>query len=545
MTAIKANGITIEYEEIGPPDAPAILLIMGLGMQLIAWPQPFCEGLAARGFRVVRFDNRDAGLSTRMPPVGALASTAMMARAFLGLPVRSPYTLDDMARDTVGLMDALGIGQAHVVGASMGGMIAQIVAIEHPERVKSLTSIMSTSGDRALPGPKGNVRRALLRPRPRNEVAAVDRTMEMLRLIGGGHYPLTEAELRARVERSVGALPEKPLTAGLPVSVRPPGNAQLNNQVLFTLSRVPTDIAEPLPRLAAAQTAGQEAKNLFADMRDLVTTDVSILGAPLFVMGLTRLWAGVRGANYLSPAFNVAISNVPGPRQTMYCVGAPATHYFPVSIPYHGCALNITVQSYLDQLDFGLVACSETVPDTQRIADFLVEDFAAMCKANAQLSEPGAVGAISVERRTATSGVADKRSANPDAPKVETGSALSRNIEALGATTEALLRQLDGARSPAVAGTGARGLKPTPNARKVASVRLTPKRTARKAATSLSTLVSRAILRSPPPAGGRAGSGDGAREDAPTALGTKAVAGERRRATSRPRTYPRSCVAAA
>ncbi|MGO9417887.1 alpha/beta fold hydrolase [Roseiarcus sp.] len=203
MTAIKANGITIEYEEIGPPDAPVILLIMGLGMQLIAWPQPFCEGLAARGFRVVRFDNRDAGLSTRMPPVGALASTAMMARAFLGLPVRSPYTLDDMARDTVGLMDALGIGQAHVVGASMGGMIAQIVAIEHPERVKSLTSIMSTSGDRALPGPKGNVRRALLRPRPRNEVAAVNRTMEMLRLIGGGHYPLTEAELRARVERSV------------------------------------------------------------------------------------------------------------------------------------------------------------------------------------------------------------------------------------------------------------------------------------------------------------------------------------------------------
>ena len=282
-----------------------------------------------------------------------------------------------------------------------------------------------------------------------------------------------------------GALPEKPLTAGLPVSVRPPGNAQLNNQVLFTLSRLPTDIAEPLPRLAAAQTAGQEAKNLFADMRDLVTTDVSILGAPLFVIGLTRLWAGARAANYLSPAFNVAISNVPGPRQTMYCVGAPATHYFPVSIPYHGCALNITVQSYLDQLDFGLVACSETVPDTQRIADFLIEDFAAMRKANAQLSEPGAVGAISVERRTA---VAHKRadpaevSVNPEASKVETVSALTRNIEALSATTEALLRQLDRARSPAVAGTDTRGSSPKPRARKVASVPLTPKRTARRSA---------------------------------------------------------------
>ena len=190
-----------------------------------------------------------------------------------------------------------------------------------------------------------------------------------------------------------GALPERPLRAGLPVSVRPPGNAQLNNQVFFTLSRLPTDVAEPLARLAAAQTAGQEAKNLFADMRDLVTTDISILGAPLVAMGLTRLWAGARAANYLSPFFNVAISNVPGPRQAMYCVGAPATHYFPVSIPYHGCALNITVQSYLDQLDFGLVACSETVPDAQRIADFIVEDFAAMRDADASLGRLEAVEA--------------------------------------------------------------------------------------------------------------------------------------------------------
>ena len=203
MTAIKANGITIEYEEMGPPDAPVILLVMGLGMQLIAWPEPFCGGLAARGFRVVRFDNRDAGLSTRMPSAGSLATSAMMARAFLGLPVRPPYTLNDMARDTVGLMDALGIDHAHVVGASMGGMIAQIVAIEHPERVKSLTSIMSTSGDRALPGPKGKVLRALLRPRPRDKALAVRRYMEMFRLIGGAGYPPTEAELRARVERAV------------------------------------------------------------------------------------------------------------------------------------------------------------------------------------------------------------------------------------------------------------------------------------------------------------------------------------------------------
>jgi proline iminopeptidase len=203
MTAIKGNGITIEYEEAGPPGAPIILLIMGLGMQLIAWPESFCEGLVARGFRIVRFDNRDAGLSTRMPSVGRIASTEMMARAFLGLPVRPPYTLDDMARDTVGLMDSIGIAQAHLVGVSMGAMIAQIVAIEHPKRVTSLTSIMSTSGDRSLPGPDGDVRRALLRPRPSDKAMAVDHAMELFRLIGGGRYPPPEAELRARVERAV------------------------------------------------------------------------------------------------------------------------------------------------------------------------------------------------------------------------------------------------------------------------------------------------------------------------------------------------------
>ncbi len=194
------------------------------------------------------------------------------------------------------------------------------------------------------------------------------------------------------------ALPEKPLTAGVPASLRPPGNAQLNNQVVFTLSRLPTDVAEPLPRLAAAQAASQEAKNLFTDMRDLVPAGISIFGAPLVVTGLARLWGRARASNYLWPFFNTVISNVPGPRQTMYCAGAPATHYFPVSIPYHGCALNITVQSYLDQLDFGIIACRQTVPDAQRIADFIVEDFAAMRKADADLSRPKAIEMIAVAR---------------------------------------------------------------------------------------------------------------------------------------------------
>ena len=203
MTAVRANGIDIEYAETGRRDAPVVLLIMGLGMQLVAWPESLCEGLAARGFRVVRFDNRDIGLSTRMPSAGSLATAAMMARAFFHLPVRPPYTLGDMARDTVGLMDALGIDRAHVVGASMGGMIAQIVAIERSERVKSLTSIMSTSGDPALPGPAPKVLRALLRPRSRDKEIAVRRGMELFRLIAGSRYRPSEAELRAKLEGAV------------------------------------------------------------------------------------------------------------------------------------------------------------------------------------------------------------------------------------------------------------------------------------------------------------------------------------------------------
>ena len=200
MTAVRANGISIEYAETGPRNAPIILLIMGLGMQLVAWPDSLCDGLAAKGFRVIRFDNRDVGLSTRMPRGRRLKTVALMARAYLRLPVRPPYTLNDMAKDTVGLMDALAIDTAHVVGVSMGGMIAQIVVINNPERVRSLTSIMSSP---ARPTPRPNVLRAMLRPRPHSREGAIRRMTEFFRLIAGSAYPPTDAELRARVEKSV------------------------------------------------------------------------------------------------------------------------------------------------------------------------------------------------------------------------------------------------------------------------------------------------------------------------------------------------------
>jgi len=198
VTSVGANGIAIEYEAFGRPDAPAILLVMGLGMQLVAWPDSLCEGLVARGFRVVRFDNRDVGLSTRAPPSRGM--TAKLARAFFKLPVRPPYTLGDMARDTVGLMDALAIGAAHIVGASMGGMIAQIVAAEHPGRTRSLTSIMSSP---VAVRPRPKVLRALLRPRPRDPEAAVRQMVEFFKLVGGSDYPASDAELKAKIERSV------------------------------------------------------------------------------------------------------------------------------------------------------------------------------------------------------------------------------------------------------------------------------------------------------------------------------------------------------
>lgn len=205
MTAARCNGITIEYEAIGDSAAPAILLIMGLGMQLVAWPEPFCRDLAARGFRLIRFDNRDCGLSARIttrrkPRLGLAA-----AMAWLGLALRAPYTLNDMAADAVGLLDALGVARAHVVGASLGGMVAQLVAARHPGRVLSLTSIMSSSGNRRAGRPKPAALRALLsRPPDGRDVAAVvDHLLRVFGIIGSPAYPPAGPGLRRRVEAAV------------------------------------------------------------------------------------------------------------------------------------------------------------------------------------------------------------------------------------------------------------------------------------------------------------------------------------------------------
>lgn len=194
MPKIQANGIEIEHETFGSPSDPAILLIMGLGMQLIAWPEPFCSDLASRGFHVIRYDNRDTGFSTKFDGRKAPSMLSMLVRSALRLPIRVPYTLKDMADDAVGLLDAMGIEEAHIVGASMGGMIAQNLAAAYPERVRTLTSIMSTSGHRSLPGADPLVTRHILRARPTNanREAVIAHNMRTIEMIGSPAYPVDE-----------------------------------------------------------------------------------------------------------------------------------------------------------------------------------------------------------------------------------------------------------------------------------------------------------------------------------------------------------------
>lgn len=159
MPNIRANNIDIYYEENGPADGPVILLVMGLGAQMIAWPDEFIDGLVAKGHRVIHYDNRDVGLSQRMEGAKTPNLAWTMLKARFGLPVRVPYTLTDMAADGIGLLDTLGIKKAHVAGASMGGMIVQLMAANHRERLLSMTSIMSSSGKPGLPGARADIQK--------------------------------------------------------------------------------------------------------------------------------------------------------------------------------------------------------------------------------------------------------------------------------------------------------------------------------------------------------------------------------------------------
>ena len=192
-----ADGIELCYQEMGDPDGEPLVLIMGLATKMIAWDDEFCAMLAERGFRVVRFDNRDIGRSTRFRSAGVPNVLDLVVGR--GTPA---YRLRDMAADTAGLMDHLGIDSAHLVGASMGGMIAQCVAIGHPERVRSLTSVMSTTGSRRVGHPSYRTFGLLLGKRPREREAAIERVVNTFRTIGSPGYPFEEERIRELAARS-------------------------------------------------------------------------------------------------------------------------------------------------------------------------------------------------------------------------------------------------------------------------------------------------------------------------------------------------------
>lgn len=205
MPNVTANGTLIEYESFGDPAHPPVLLIMGLGLNLLAWPEALVRHLVEGGHRVILFDNRDAGLSQSFDHLGVPNVVWMYLRHKLGLPVTPVYTLDDMAGDAVGLLDALAIPRAHVVGASMGGMIAQNLTAKYPGRVASLTSIMSTTGNRKVMKPRLRALKVLLAPpAPRNRLdLAAKRLAFLMRTIGSTTHPPDAHELLALCERHV------------------------------------------------------------------------------------------------------------------------------------------------------------------------------------------------------------------------------------------------------------------------------------------------------------------------------------------------------
>jgi pimeloyl-ACP methyl ester carboxylesterase len=201
---VSANGIAIEVDDQGPAGADPILLIMGLGMQLTGWPDELVQLLISRGFRVIRMDNRDAGLSQGFDHLGVPNLAISGIRYTLHLGVQAPYSISDMAADAVGVLDALGIARAHICGASMGGMISQRIAAQHAQRVKSLTLIMTTTGARRLPQPSRRVRNMLLsRPDGRDPAAVVAHLTRLLGVIGSPAYPADPERLRRRLEDTV------------------------------------------------------------------------------------------------------------------------------------------------------------------------------------------------------------------------------------------------------------------------------------------------------------------------------------------------------
>jgi pimeloyl-ACP methyl ester carboxylesterase len=200
---VKSNGLEFEVESSGDISAPAVLLTMGLGMQLVSWPDVFVDALVKAGYRVIRYDNRDIGLSSHLDHLGAPNMAWQLLKAKMGLGINAAYSLQDMAKDALGILDALSISQAHIVGVSMGGMISQRIAFTAPKRALSLTSIMSTSAAPGLPAARPEVVRAMLnKPKSQRVEDLVNHSANLFQLIGSPDYP-QDAQYRERLKMAI------------------------------------------------------------------------------------------------------------------------------------------------------------------------------------------------------------------------------------------------------------------------------------------------------------------------------------------------------
>jgi pimeloyl-ACP methyl ester carboxylesterase len=266
---VRANDLMIEVDDQGPRDAPVVLLVMGLGMQLTGWPDELVALLVAQDFRVVRFDNRDAGLSDGFDHAGVPSIPLNALRHFLRLPIRAPYALKDMAADAVGVLDALGIPKAHIVGASLGGMICQHIAAGWPERVASLALIMTTSGSRRLPGPTMVARRALLsQPADREAETLIAHSIGIFTTIGSPGYRPTPAEIRERVVASISRASRPQGSARQLLAIAADGD----RTPLLARIRAPTQVihgvADPLVPVANGRDLVERIRGALGDFID-------------------------------------------------------------------------------------------------------------------------------------------------------------------------------------------------------------------------------------------------------------------------------------
>jgi pimeloyl-ACP methyl ester carboxylesterase len=285
---ISVNGLSLEVEDHGPAAGEPLLLIMGLGMQLVAWPDGFVRGLVERGFRVIRFDNRDIGLSQHFDHLGAPHLALAGMRYALHLMVPAPYGLSDLADDAAALIAALGLASAHVCGASMGGMVAQHLAARQPQRVRSLTLMMSTSGSRRLPQPGWRIRQALLtRPEHPTQVdSVVAHAMRIYRLIGSPGYPADPIELRAQLERAIRRSYRPASVARQVAAIMADGD----RSVLLPRIAAPTQVihgrADPLVPVAAGHDLARRIPGARLDEIDGMGHDLPAPLWPRFIEGI-------------------------------------------------------------------------------------------------------------------------------------------------------------------------------------------------------------------------------------------------------------------